>query len=162
MAADHDIVPATARHAAELAPEMRAEDAFECQLVGQTPLEAAEYSVASSGRDAWAWTVGGRTAALFGVSPHPAVPAAGVVWLLTSGLVPRHPVTFARAARRALPMLLERYPVLVNAIPARCQVALRWARRAGFQVLAAHDYQGEPVHDIVLTEEDLPCAAQRG
>lgn len=148
---------ATAWHARELAPTMRAADAAEVRASGgYSPLEALEASLMHSAH-AWACLFDGQVAALFGLVPlrRPGAltgPACAAAWLLTGELVQRHPRAFLRACEAVVPALLQKYPVLTNHVDARYTAALRWARWLGFEVGGPVPFgeAGLPFHPITL------------
>lgn len=150
------IVPATFEHAREMAPRMREADAREVLAhSGRSPLSALQQAVACSDI-AKAALFDGQVAALFGVATLQLEsvllgPRIGSIWMLTSDLVERYPKAFHRAARRELDALhASGWPLLVNAIDARHEQALRWARRIGFRVGDPIPYGVEklPFHPI--------------
>lgn len=160
MAAEIMVRLATMRDAEELAANLRPEDADELRAAtGSEPLpvliEGLEESV-----ECCALVLGGELAAIWGVVP--AVPhwGIGVGWLLTTPVVERRPVAFWRACLRLLPDLLDRWPVLINAIDARHEKALRWARRLGFVVDEPRPFgaAGLPFHNFRVTREGFACA----
>lgn len=143
MARSVRILKATVAHAEALAPLMRPEDAAEVWASGGYPpldvlLEALNFSDV-----AYTLFLDGEVAAMWGVGPamKPTLLAGrwlGVPWLLTGRAVTKHPGAFLRACRACLPLLLQRYPVLVQWVDARYVAAVRWVRWLGFEV-------GEPV-----------------
>lgn len=145
------IVEATADHARELAPRLRAEDVAEVlAAAGETPLQALLGSLERSSC-AWALFLDDQVAALWGLVPIPGVAGVAAVWMLGSDSLTHHALTFWRLCRREVPRLLELVPVIVNLVDARYERALRWARRLGFEVLEARPFgpQGLPFHPIV-------------
>ena len=122
---------------AELSRTMRPDDAREVLAShGLSPRRALELSVDSS-TEAWATRIDGDLVAIWGVTEVPTdamiSPRVGSCWMLTSAAVERHKVGFWRACRATLPLLLERWDLLFNAIDARHTRAVRWGKRLGFQ-----------------------------
>lgn len=156
------VVPATLEHAAELAARMRKSDREEALASdGVEPLAAIVDSMKRS--RAWAALYGSEVMAIWGVGEVEGSPRIGVVWAMTSTTVDRHPRAFWCECRRRLPELFGPYEILVNAIDARYEAALRWARRLGFTVGPARalGVQGQPFHPIYLHREDIACARSR-
>lgn len=163
MADEVQLLPATPAMAEELARTMRPEDAAEVfASSGKGPHAALVDSIERSD-GALALLFDGEVAAMWGVAPVPGTaptllggPLVGVVWLLTGAAVSRRRNTFLRLCRPAVRGLLRRYPVLVNAIDARYQVAVRWARWLGFRVdePVPFGFEGRPFHFISLRRSD--------
>ena len=158
-APDIQLHVATEAHARALAARMRPADAAEVSSsLGVGALEAVLASMAVS-EVTWAAIFDGEVAGLFGVARLQDAPGTllggpdvGVVWLLTSSAVDGNRRAFLRYSRAILSALLQRYPILVNAIDARHVAALRWARWLGFTVSAAVPYgvEGLPFHPISI------------
>lgn len=130
-----EIVLARAAHADVLAPRMRGVEVDEIRASGNhSPLSALLQGLQRSSI-AHAALFDGQVACMWGVVPlrtSALVGRIGAVWLLTSDLVERHPKAFWRGCRAELPRLFESFDMLVNAIDARHDKAVRWARRLGF------------------------------
>ncbi len=132
MEADAKIVPATMSHVSAVAATMRPEDAAEVLAsCGFDPLRALRESVQVSDA-AWTLLLDGQPAAVFGAVG--VASGCGVVWMLTSTMVDRHPIAFLRLCRPVVEALLMHYGLLFNYVDARYEVALRWARWLGFTV----------------------------
>lgn len=128
------IVPATDMHVAELAPRMRAADVREIEAaLGVAPLAALAMSLRRS-TEAWAGTVDGAVACVFGVGPLSLLGGEGCPWLLGSELVERSAFAFARRNRAMVARWLATYPVLRNHVDARNIKAIRWLGWLGFEV----------------------------
>lgn len=135
-----EVLPATKRHAFNLAPRMRKKDAAECFAAkGASPLEALEFSLQTSEYKK-AWLINGQVAAIWGVAEYPEAPGVGAAWLLTSDLVEQYPQAFMRLCRRELATMLGQWAGLVNAIDARYERAIEWAKRLGFHVHPAEPF----------------------
>lgn len=128
------IVKSRLRHAAALAPLMRAEDTAEVLASGGfSPFQALRSSMRHS-KVCRTALVAGEVAAIFGAMADPE-PGVGIVWMLTGQAVTKHPRAFLRACRPALAELHKDFPILWNAIDARYEAAIRWARWLGGEVL---------------------------
>lgn len=79
----------------------------------------------------------------------------GVIWMLTSHVVERHPKAFWQQCKRGLAELLTRWDVLVNVIDCRHERAIRWGRRLGFQFEEPEPMgvQGLPFRRFWVTRE---------
>lgn len=73
----------------------------------------------------------GRLVCIRGCSPVALGQAAP--WLLATELLDEHWLALHRQARRELPRMLERYPLLSNVIDVRQQRVIAWLRRLGFR-----------------------------
>jgi hypothetical protein len=142
---------ATLSDAAEMAAHMRPEDVAEVWAEGRrTPYEALEMSLSLSGSQAWTVRHDGKILAMWGAAPIDLISGVAVVWLLTTDEVDRHPRSFMRATREAVRWLRDKYSISVNRIDARYLRAVRWARRAGFEVGEAMTLDGYTFHPITL------------
>lgn len=123
-------------HARELAPRMRPVDAAEIFASGGfTPLGAISCALKTSDV-AWTAFFDGQVACMWGVRPALRTVTrgrVGVVWLMSSDLIERHPRIFWVACQHELALLLDQYDELVNAIDVRHVQAIRWGRRLGFR-----------------------------
>lgn len=130
-----DLVPATLEHARELAASLRAEDREELRACG----EPDPYVVIARGVTAcdvsFAAVLDGHVGAMFGVGPlDPSITEFGQIWFLTGDLFAKRPRAFVAVARKAMGLLLEKYPEVGNVIDARYAAAVRWAKWLGFEV----------------------------
>lgn len=138
---------------------MRAEDMLEVAAAsGWDPFEALQGSIARS-VCAFALELGGELAGIFGVSHGPVLAGYDVVWMLTGRAVDRHRRAFWRESVRVMRILLERWPVLANAIDARHASSLRWAQRLGAEIQPARPWgvAGLPFHAVIWRRSE--CAA---
>lgn len=132
LAARIAIVPASDAHAFDLAPRMRGDDIREIEAVsGLAPLEALLVSLRRS-TEAWAGTVDGDVACMFGVGPLSLLGGEGCPWLLGSDLIERNAFAFARRNRAMVARWLQSYRVLRNHVDARNTQAIRWLGWLGF------------------------------
>lgn len=147
------IEPATSAHAREMAPALRAPDAAEVKASGgYDALAAIESSIASSRGRAWAVRFNGEMACCFGVvEAGELLDPVGVVWLLGTDALTRHPRAFVRTCREVLPYLQSGYRVLVNMVDDRYVAAHRWAAALGFEVHSPRPFgiSGLPFRPIV-------------
>lgn len=128
------MIPATEVHALELAPRLRAADMREIEAaIGIAPLKALRLSLTRS-TEAWAGTVDGEVACVFGVGPLSLLGGEGCPWLLGSDLVERNAIAFARRNRAMVARWLRTYRVLRNHVDARNTQAIRWLGWLGFEL----------------------------
>lgn len=148
---------ATREHAWQLSQAMRQADRDEVRASGGfTPYDAALTSLEKS-EVAWTLVFNDCIAAMWGLAAFPELGEnVAVPWLLTTDVVDRYPMTFLRCCKSELDVLLDWYPVLVQAIDARHQVAVRWAKWLGFEVkpAAPHGVEGRPFHPIILRAKE--------
>jgi hypothetical protein len=150
LAADWKVVPATLKHAVELAALMRPEDEAECLASGhETALDAVAASMERSSV-CCALLLDGEVAALFGIVPAPGNTACA--WALTGRAVSRRPVTFGRVSRRVVGAFLLQHEALFNYVDARYTAAIRWLRWLGFMVGTARELEpgGVPFCPVIL------------
>ncbi len=147
------IVPATLEHAREMAPRLRAADAAEVLAAGGFDAYAAvAKSIEASGERAWAVRFDGELACCFGlVDVGQVLDPVGVIWLLGTDTLTRHPRAFVRTCREVLPFLQGEHRALVNMVDARYTAALRWLSALGFEVHPASPFgaSGLPFHPVV-------------
>jgi len=140
LAADIAIVPATAEHAAAMAPRMREADRQEVWATSMsTPLDALERSLARS-RRAHAGLADGVVVCLFGVAPVTVMGDVGMPWLLGSEELPRYAVPFLRRNRPYVAAMSRDYRVLTNYVDARNALSIRWLRWLGFAIMSTEPY----------------------
>lgn len=131
-----DIRPAQAGDADALAPHLRQADLAEIAAgSGRDPLEVLRLGIAHSTRSWTAW-VGDEVFAIFGVGPLSLVGGIGAPWLLGSDLIDKHPHAFIRHARPYIAQMRALFPTLRNVVHAENAKAIRWLKRAGFQIFA--------------------------
>lgn len=79
-------------------------------------------------------------------------PMVGAIWLLSSDIITRHPVTFLRQSKPMLQRFHQDYPVLCNAVDARNTVHIKWLKWLGFTFINTVSGDGEgnlPFHTFV-------------
>lgn len=154
------IVPATVELARAMAPRMRGADAREVAASGGYAPLAALLDALEASELAAAALFDGEVACMWGVQPirvSVVEGRIGAAWLLTTDLVERHPRAFWRACKPQVRRLFEFYDVLLNAIDARHEQAVRWASRLGFPLEAAAPLgvEGRPFHVFRVRKGDL-------
>lgn len=129
------IMPTEVSHIAEVAKNIRKEDADEIMASGgYTPLEGLRAGFWNSDFCSTAFLFGDMVG-MFGVLRRgSALSGVSVPWLLTTYAVEKYPFSFYKASKMVVNELLDHYPVMVNMIDARHKRALSWARHLGFQV----------------------------
>ena len=95
-------------------------------LNGLPPGVAVAYSIANSEKGA-AVFIDGELCAVFGIS-------RGVIWLVGTDEISRHPVAFYRTSRRIFRKLNNGYSKLENFVDARNKPYLRWLQWLGFDI----------------------------
>lgn len=115
---------------------MRPADVAECAALGVEPLFAVLESMRVSASSV-AILIDGHVAAVGGYRLEPCpllAPRSAVAWVLTSGVVERHPIAFHRTVREWLAAMGEHVDVLWNQVDARHVSSLRWLERLGFKL----------------------------
>ena len=133
------IMPTEISHLAELAKDMRKEDADEIMASGgYSPLEGLRAGFWNSDFCSTGFLFGDMVA-IFGIlRKGSALAGTNIAWLLTGYGVEKHPIAFFKGCKIVIEDLLQTYPTLVNMIDARHTRALSWARHLGAEL-------GEPV-----------------
>ena len=138
------VTTATAEHAAQLAPLLRAGDLAECLAAGfASGLEALGRALAESS-EALTVLFDGEVAAMVGVDILDDDRA--LVWALTGRAVDRARLTFVRTSKQVLEHFLRSGLILVNLVDARYQGALDWLEVLGFRIgpVVPHPATGLP------------------
>ena len=117
-------------------------------LNGLSPGGAVAYSIANSEKGA-AVFIDGDLSAVFGIS-------RGVIWLVGTDEINKHPVAFYRTSRRIFRTLCNGYPKLENYVDARNIPYLRWLQWLGFDISPPVDAGGVSFHHVVW--EARKCA----
>lgn len=117
-------------------------------LNGLSPGVAVAYSIANSEKGA-AVFIDGDLSAVFGIS-------RGVIWLVGTDEINKHPVAFYRTSRRIFRKLSNGYPKLENYVDARNIPYLRWLQWLGFDISPPVDAGGVSFHHVVW--EARKCA----
>lgn len=152
-----ELVPATAAHAAELAPTMRAFDLAEVIAFGATDARQALERSLQLSPQAFTALFDGRVGAMFGSFPTetaelPFPGRLGCAWALTGQLVDLYPMSFWRSSKPALQLLWGDFDYLLNWVDARYTSSLRWLERLGAWTLRAYPVgqDGALFHLVVL------------
>lgn len=146
------VIPATADHAADLAPRLRRADADEVWASGHfRPEEALRLSLGLS-LMAWAGLVDGVPMCLFGVSPVSLMSGVGAPWMLGAEGLERYAVPFLRRNRTYVAEMAALCPRLENHVDARNALSIRWLRWLGFTIhpAAPHGPFGMPFHRFTM------------
>lgn len=117
-------------------------------LNGLSPDLAVVFSIADSEKGA-AVFIDGDLSAVFGIS-------RGVIWLVGTDEINKHPVAFYRTSRRIFRKLSNGYPKLENYVEARKIPYLRWLQWLGFDISPPVDAGGVSFHHVVW--EARKCA----
>jgi len=135
-----------------LAPILREEDKREVLAAGSTsPLAALQLGFEVSTVCLTVEDENGDPCMMFGVGPT-SDPNFGVIWLLSSDIITRKPMTFLRQSKLWLPFFHSKYPLLGNAVDARNEVHVKWLRWLGFKfinTLPMNGPDGPPFHVFV-------------
>jgi len=146
------IVPAGFGMAGQLAPQLRAADAAECQANGRTPEQALERALRLSALSRAIVTPSGDIIALFGFAPID--PETAAPWLLGSdALVTTHRRWFVRNTQLIVRHGDHLWRRFYNLVDARNTKHIRWLSWAGFQLLPAvpNGVDALPFHPFTRT-----------
>ena len=114
---------------------------------GLSPSLAVAYSIAGSEKGAAAF-IDGELCAIF---------ARGVIWLVGTDEISRHPVAFFRTSRRIFRQLSNGYSKLENCVDARNIPYLRWLQWLGFDISPPVDAGGCSFHHVVWEARKQKC-----
>jgi len=125
-----------------IAAHLRQTDIDEINTLNGLPPEVAvAYSIANSEKGA-AVFIDGELCAVFGI-------AHGVIWLVGTDEISRHPVAFFRTSRRIFRQLSNGYSKLENCVDARNIPYLRWLQWLGFDISPPVHAGGCSFHHVV-------------
>ena len=111
---------------------VREEDARECRAAGLDPYEALAMSIARSDHAVNEF-IGGEHAACWGWRLRGFLTQNIDAWLLTSDVVGRNPIYFARQSKKRLKLLLEHHPSIFVEVHARYLTSVKWLLWLGFR-----------------------------
>jgi len=153
MRAKIEIRPATMADIALIVPNLREADRREC--VAQTllqPEDAITFVMRSAVR-AWAGTIDGEIACLFGVSRSSLTTLEwGTPWMMGTPLIERHERAFLRRNKPYISEFKSIFPKLENWVDMRNEKAVRWLAWLGFKIHDAepHGLLGRPFHRFTM------------
>lgn len=98
-----------------------------------TPSTAIGFTAAVSVA-AWAGTVDGEVAAIFGIARRSRVSSVGVPWLLATHAMDLVPITVARRSRVYFDRMARAFPLMENYVLAENQAAVNWLKWLGFDM----------------------------
>lgn len=122
--------------------EVRANDAAECRAAGLEPAEALAMSIARSDHAVNEF-IGGEHAASWGWRLRGFLTQNIDAWLLTSDVVERNPIYFARQSRKRLKLLLEHHPSIFVEVHAAYTTSVKWLLWLGFRRVGERIVGGE-------------------
>jgi len=153
-----DIRLAKGGDADDLAPKLREADLQEIQAnLGEDPLIVLERGVAWSDPCYAIVDEEDRPLALFGAVPDPHRAEVGMVWLLASDELVKHPFFVLRNSRKWIERLHRRYRVLWNFVDARNEVHIRWLKWCDFTFLRkvdAYGFEQRPFYEFERVREE--------
>lgn len=125
-----ELKKACEKDALEVADSMRTEDRREAAKLGMSAREAAEGSLKAGG-EAWTAFYKGKAVCIFGVVPDSLLGPRANLWLLGSERLEKCKVSYFKTCKAAVRALLEKYPVLWNAVDPEYERAHKWLSRLG-------------------------------
>lgn len=160
------VVPAHTDHIFWLANNMSEADRDEvAAAVGMGPYRALADSL---NRSVAAWTgMAGDSipVCMFGVTPVDILGGIGSPWLLGTNDVRRYAFTFLRLNRQYIPKMLSLFPLLVNYVDARHEVAIKWLKWLGFKFdpePVPYGIWDFPFYRFHMEKSDVPEQPSRG
>ncbi len=120
------IIPLKPEHAS-IAHYLRQADIDEIHATTDLPVDmAVAYSIAGSDKGYTA-ILDNVPCAVFGI-------AQGIIWLVGTDEITKHPVTFYKLSRKIFPVLTNGYDFLYNHVDTHNILSLRWLLWLGFHV----------------------------
>lgn len=147
------ILPATLAHAEQVAPQLRAADAFEIRAMsGSEPLAALRRGLVLSS-EAWTGAVDNRAVCLFGVAPRSILSDVAAPWLLGTDEIALHAHAFLRRNRAVVTRWRRQYRRLENLVWADNTAALRWLAWLGFTLADSVEINGVEWRSFVMERD---------
>jgi hypothetical protein len=78
---------------------------------------------------------GGLAEVLFGCDPMTGDPSVGIIWMLSTPAIYKHPIEFVATSKRIIGDYRDRFEILTNFVDARNERHIRWLKRLGFHML---------------------------
>ena len=140
---DKLLTPTTVEDIDYVSPRLRQADYNECLAsTGQQPRGVLHRGLTLGDISLTLRAPNGDRVGLCGVVPCPAIPEAGVVWMVATDDIYQHQTTFLRNSKKALQKLSEDYLVLFNCVDARNSVHIQWLKWMGFTFINKHENYG--------------------
>ena len=123
-----------------LAPRMRKPDRLEVWALNHlTPKEALKESFEAS-EIAISIIYNNEVVAMMGTSRKSLISDTAIVWLLTSNVIPKMAVTFAKNSRMVIDHFLGHYAELENWVDARYISCINWLKWCGAEIEPAEPF----------------------
>ena len=138
----YEVLPTTVEHVYELAETMRTADQAEIWASGHyTPFEGLCASIRLTD-DAHTGLADGQVLCIFGVGKTTLLSPVGHPWMLSSFLVDKHLMAWARGSKGAFKRMTQDSNVLhlKNYVDARYTEAVRWLEWLGFTIHPAEPF----------------------
>lgn len=130
---EYTVVPATAAHAEELAPNLRDPDVAGIWAEqGLGPLESLLAQIAKPS-EPMAGLADGKVMCLFGIETAAAISNGGLAWMAAHRDLPKHSRAFLRACRAYIGHLRDNYARVEVIVDDRNSLSLRWHEWLGFE-----------------------------
>ena len=113
-----------------VAKYMRFEDKREVAKCGKEPKEILQVSVKAS-EFCLAAYYEGEPICIFGVAPETMLGQRHVAWLLGTEKINQCKKAYFKACKKALSMMLQKYPILCNAVDPEYEKAHKWLKALG-------------------------------
>lgn len=140
------IVRLEPKHAV-IAPYLRLADIEEHNAMSDISIDVAlSYSIAHSEKG-FAVELDGRLTAIFGVN-------SGVIWLVGTDEITRHPITFYRLSKKIFERLSDGYERLFNFVDERNTLSVRWLKWLGFTIEPAQRINNGIFHFVHWERDD--------
>lgn len=125
------VVPARAAHIGRIMHELRERDRRALSVGwGERPEETMERGIKQSTR-AITMLAGLQPLCMAGVRPVSIATQSFLLWIVPTRFIDDHPLAFARASRRWLPLLMRGVRIASNMVERDDRPALRWAQWLG-------------------------------
>lgn len=129
----YTIVSGKREHVFELAQTIRAENRAEVEVDGESALSALIRTAQSSIYWKTAISEDGRVICSWGLCPISIFSGVATVWLFSSDLVEKIPVSFVKDTIRETRTMNSLFPRILNFVDTRYIQACNWLERTGFK-----------------------------
>ena len=133
-----------------VAGNLREADLAELIAAGLDDIEGVIQEGIDLSARCWTATADDRPVCVFGVREWD---GRGVPWLLGTAEMAEHKRAFIAQAPAYIGLMLEAFPVLINHVHAANAQAVRWLKRAGFELQEPHEHPATGEAFLMFTKE---------
>jgi len=129
-----EIVPARYEHIHYLVKHLRDEERAICEKMYGDQFFGTVLKEVDDSMLAWAALADGECAALWGVKTHKILSDEGMLWMIGTDLIDKHPITFLRHSRRQVQSLRATFKTIYGCVLTEYSTSRRWLEWLGFEI----------------------------